>query len=475
MKLSDACLKRKRVVSEPVGFSVKRRQVTGGGSSVVLNGSNTVSSHGEQLFSDLTNGKHHLETSTAVKSIRKIKPSEKTSHENHTQKSDKCPLVSSEVKRCLLTQELSSEASIEPCYLLNQRLWSASDLLTRLEWSWGMEYNSLDPRSESNKTYLRRDWFKSFDSERWLLLPTPEMAEKVSAHQDNFMRNLATQSILPSVDTIYDGAETFEYRMLSLEDVELRSFNRIEWHDSMSGTSSPGKRTAADQRSTRHYPPFYTLPPLISRAKPHFVICDTAAKLRSVWHGHDFFSLSMSMWIESTYKAWSTCEVPSRFASTPRVLVPNPPLYPYLTIAEKQHISRACTGPCINSRSAWIPTRCLRCSGWSKDFVDNPNSARYDRYGNLKIGEQSNPMALYRAYLGRVARYADTWNLCCVQQVKKRGRWTSGVVNMKQLGTYAQEPPGSLEQREGTHCAGCCCYSIRAQPVRCDRGVQTLG
>ena len=54
MKLSDACLKRKRVVSEPVGFSVKRRKVTSGGSSVVLNGSNTVSSHGEQLFSDLT-------------------------------------------------------------------------------------------------------------------------------------------------------------------------------------------------------------------------------------------------------------------------------------------------------------------------------------------------------------------------------------------------------------------------------------
>ena len=271
--------------------------------------------------------------------------------------------------------------------------------------------------------------------------------------------------------------------------MELRSFNRIEWHDSSSGTSLPGKRTAADQRSTRHYPPFYTLPPLISRAKPHFVICDTAAKLyqrwttgpdfaaklRSVWHGHDFDPFSMPMWIESTYKAWSTCEVPSRFASTPRVLVPVPPLYPYLTIAEKQHISRACTGPCINSRSAWKPTRCLRCSGWSRDFVDNPNSAHYDRYGNLKIGEQSNPMALYRAHLGRVARYTDTWNSCCVQQVKKRGRWTSGVVNMKQLGTYAQEPPGSLEQREGTHCAGCCCHSIRAQHVRCDRGVQTLG
>ena len=271
--------------------------------------------------------------------------------------------------------------------------------------------------------------------------------------------------------------------------MELRSFNRIEWHDSSSGTSLPGKRTAADQRSTRHYPPFYTLPPLISRAKPHFVICDTAAKLyqrwttgpdfaaklRSVWHGHDFDPFSMPMWIESTYKAWSTCEVPSRFASTPRVLVPVPPLYPYPTIAEKQHISRACTGPCVHSRSAWKPNRCLRCSGWRRSSVDDPNPAHSDSHGGVEVGEQSGRMTQYRAYLRLVARRVNDWQSCCMQQVNTRGRWTSGVVNTKQLGTYAQEPPGNLQQREGTHCAGCCCHSIRTQPDRYDRGVQTSG
>ena len=332
------------------------------------------------------------------------------------------------------------------------------------------------------------------------------MANKISAHVAKFMRSTTTRSSLPSIETvcrlccsscdlsdliiaqIYDGAETFEYRMLSLEDLELRSFNRIERSDSTSGTSLPEKRTAADQQSTRHYPPFYTLPPLISRAKPHFVICDTAAKLhhwptigpvysaklRSVWHGHEFSPFSMTISMQGTYDTWFACDVPPSFASIPRVLVPIPPLYPYSMVAERT-LSKACMGPCVNNRSAWIPTCCLRCSGWSRDFVDNPNSAHCDRYGNLKIGEQSNPMAQYRAYLGRVARYTDAWNSCCVQQVKKRGRWTSGVVNMKQLGTYTQELPGNLEQREGTHCAGCCCHSIRAQPVRCDREVQTSG
>ena len=402
-------------------------------------------------------------------------PSQATVYSQNFAISNANPLpVFSDGDRCLLTQELSSEASVEPCYLLNQRLWSNKDLvssdcalskiglsdsaqLTRLEWSWGMEYNSLDPRSESNKIYrmcvvwigfglsltscaatVRRDWLKSFDSERWLLLPTPEMANKVNAHQDNLMRNIATQSSLPLIDTvcclccsscdfsdltiaqIYDGAETFEYRMLSLEDVELRSFNRIDRHDSSSGTSSPGKRTAADQRSTRHYPPFYTLPPLISRAKPHFVICDTAAKLhhwptigpvysaklRSVWHGHEFSPFSMTISMQGTYDTWFACDVPPSFASIPRVLVPIPPLYPYSMVAERT-LSKACMGPCVNNRSVWIPTCCLRCSGWSRDFVDNPNSAHCDRYGNLKIGEQSNPMAQYRAHLGRVARYTD--------------------------------------------------------------------
>ncbi|ETW86538.1 hypothetical protein HETIRDRAFT_166047 [Heterobasidion irregulare TC 32-1] len=275
-------------MSEPETFNLKRRKLASGNQPITWNISSTV--RGDN-GGDTMDSKGYVKTSNQAQSIGKIDLPDSASidrPENFDNRNAN-PLSVSDADRCLLTQELSSEASVEPCYLLNQRLWSHGDLLTRLEWAWGMEYNSLDPTSESNKIYLRRDWLKSFDSERWLLLPTPEMAKKVSAHQDSFMRNLATQSSLPSIEMIYDGAETFEYRMLSLEDVELRSFNRIDRHDSTSGRSLPSKRTAADQQSTRHYPPFYTLPPLISRAKPHFVICDAAAKLYQRWTtGPDF-------------------------------------------------------------------------------------------------------------------------------------------------------------------------------------------
>ena len=332
------------------------------------------------------------------------------------------------------------------------------------------------------------------------------MANKISDHQAKFMRSTTTQSSLPSIETvcriccsscdlsdliiaqIYDGAETFEYRMLSLEDLELRSFNRIERSDSTSGTSLPEKRTAADQQSTRHYPPFYTLPPLISRAKPHFVICDTAAKLhhwptigpvysaklRSVWHGHEFSPFSMTISMQGTYDTWFACDVPPSFASIPRVLVPIPPLYPYSTVTERT-LSKACIGPCVNSRTAWMSTPCLPCSGWQRNSVGDPDLAHSDGDGDLDIGEQVDRMAQYRAYLSRVARCVNDWQSCCMQQVKKRERWTSSLVNTKQLRDYAQEPPRNLGQRGGTPCAGCCCHSIRAQPVRCNRGVQTSG
>ena len=159
----------------------------------------------------------------------------------------------------------------------------------------------------------------------------------------------------------------------------------------------------------------------------------------------------------------------------PASLSRSPPLYPYSTVAERQHPSKACTGPCVHSRSAWTPTRCLRCSGWSRTSVDDPNSAHSDSHGGVEIGEQSDRMTQYRVYLRLVARRVNDWQSCCMQQVKKRERWTSSLVNTKQLRDYAQEPPRNLGQRGGTPCAGCCCHSIRAQPVRCNRGVQTSG
>ena len=80
----------------------------------------------------------------------------------------------SNIKHCLVTNELASEARVEPCYLLNQRLWDNKEMvcffpfplpplvnaiadsllqLTRLEWMWGMQYDSLELDTEANRIY----------------------------------------------------------------------------------------------------------------------------------------------------------------------------------------------------------------------------------------------------------------------------------------------------------------------------------
>ena len=70
-----------------------------------------------------------------------------------------------------MTNEVASEAPVEPCYLLNQRLWKNEELvcmflcsrlairvltllqLTRLEWMWGMQYDSLELDIEANRIH----------------------------------------------------------------------------------------------------------------------------------------------------------------------------------------------------------------------------------------------------------------------------------------------------------------------------------
>ncbi|ETW86444.1 hypothetical protein HETIRDRAFT_307631 [Heterobasidion irregulare TC 32-1] len=54
---------------------------------------------------------------------------------DHNRKSKRL-VASTQVKRCLLTQELSSEASVSSCYLLNQRLWN-SELVRSTEHRFG--------------------------------------------------------------------------------------------------------------------------------------------------------------------------------------------------------------------------------------------------------------------------------------------------------------------------------------------------
>ena len=192
-------------------------------------------------------------------------------------------------------------------------------------------------------------------------------------------------------------------------DVDLRSFNRINWPNSPSGSNLPDIRNATGQQTTRHFRPFHMLLTLVSRAKPHFVICDAAAKLskleswldftakvQSLWPGRKFSAFSMLNSIQSAYRTWLASKVPSTFASTRRVLVPIAPLHPYLTATKRLHPSSIpCSGPCVRSRFVWMPNYCARYRGDIIDSTDDLNLVYYDDDENLDTCDLSGRMAQY--------------------------------------------------------------------------------
>ena len=72
---------------------------------------------------------------------------------------------------------------------------------------------------------------------------------------------------------MYDGAETFEYRLVPLcPDIPPVS-RRNKAEDRNDETTDPAVYSY----------PFDALPPIFSRVKPHFVVCDAGGKLDSIF------------------------------------------------------------------------------------------------------------------------------------------------------------------------------------------------
>ena len=68
-------------------------------------------------------------------------PPQAIDHSGNLDNRNANPLSVSDADRCLLTQELSSDASVEPCYLLNQCLWSNGDLV-RSDCTWSEDWSA---------------------------------------------------------------------------------------------------------------------------------------------------------------------------------------------------------------------------------------------------------------------------------------------------------------------------------------------
>ncbi|THH16204.1 hypothetical protein EW146_g4399 [Bondarzewia mesenterica] len=376
------------------------------------------------------------------------------------------------IVRCLLTRKLATEAPVEPYHLLSEYHWRKDILLQRLEWSWGMKYDSLDLGDESNKIYLCKDWLETFESGRWLLLPTFEILEKLWKRCTKHAReklSLKTETLAQSsVDEVYDGAETFEYRLIPL-DTDLPTLLRVAHPDGTAKSTSDNSGSPnISSKPIRHSHPFDTLPVLISHVKPHFVICDGGPKLfnKRSWPlaplvssicGVPFKEAVCTLeFTKYLYGVWANEEPSPEFAAPPRTVRPMPPLPSRSTLSRKRRrSSRECSGPCFYSKFDWAPTGCTHCrppSHHPESSASKSEESGSDRSDEVSISCDSNDSDggfLPKAYRENLCKYVGNWISYCVKQVRSQGGWTSQVGNDDQVGGYSKEPARKVRRISG--------------------------
>ncbi|ETW79500.1 hypothetical protein HETIRDRAFT_103833 [Heterobasidion irregulare TC 32-1] len=143
--------------------------------------------------------------------------------------------------------------------------------LSRLKWAWGMKYDIIQMDQDSNTIPLRHDWRDLFESDRWALMPSTDIIDKL---WDRWVRFDPRDGHVPSIEDIYDGAEIFEYCLVPLfPDVpSISRRNKVE--DALKGDEYSGNSV--------HVNPFDTLPPIFSKIRPHFVVYDAGRKIDSI-------------------------------------------------------------------------------------------------------------------------------------------------------------------------------------------------
>ena len=132
---------------------------------------------------------------------------------------------------------------------------------------------------------------------------------------------------------MYDAQENFEYRLVPLrKDVPDISRRTRPGDNPINGN---GDETV---EATYFQYPFDTFPPVISKAKPHFVVCDTGRKLDLHYNRYDgtasVFARIYGVPLEKAkilidvvrqpYRTWVLRVIPDSFVSSPRKTYSNP-------------------------------------------------------------------------------------------------------------------------------------------------------
>ncbi|THH09812.1 hypothetical protein EW146_g8576 [Bondarzewia mesenterica] len=218
---------------------------------------------------------------------------------------------------CLITGE---KAGIRPYHLLPWRHWTNHPRLSRLEWSWGLKYDTIELDGSQNTVFLRLDLWELFASGKLVLMPSLDIIEKLWTRWEK----LDLQSeFIPPIDEIYDGKDRFEYRLLPL----------VADIPAITCPSDDSGKIAAAVYSY----PFENMPVVISCVKPHFVVQAAGEILdQMAWFGKRAVGLAVSRiygtslmsamdamdTIRQSYVSWGGQSPPNQFACHARITCP---------------------------------------------------------------------------------------------------------------------------------------------------------
>lgn len=341
--------------------------------------------------------------------------------------------------KCQITGDSVLESSIHQYHMLHERQWINHPLLSHLEWSWGMKYDSMEVDTDENTLYLSQDWLKLFESGDCTLMPSMEIMEKLWERWFDVPLDIDSVS---SIEDLYEGEDTFEYRVIPL-------------HKDASYNENPTGIVSSAY-------PFYTLPPIVSKLKPHFVACHAGPlllPLSSIHYNMSAKSISRIYGVSleqgkfaiaaigQCYGAWTESTTPVTFVSSPRTL--------RLTRYPETHTA-ASPRPSGSSRKRLrcpeddplsedsdtsdahlgiLPCPSLTAAGF--DTSSTSDSGQDDRLvGSPRGGADGRSLGDYPVSQDDVNHFIEKWTAQCVREVEVSGGWATCVSNDEQLGKY---------------------------------------
>ncbi|KAG6818390.1 hypothetical protein H0H93_005314 [Arthromyces matolae] len=201
-------------------------------------------------------------------------------------------------KQCVVSL---ASADLEVCHIF--RPWVFDEgTLAKLEYEWGCQYGTFNYDVDTNRVYLTAELRRLFESNFWAFLP-----------MDVTILNVLGRTSFPSknksIETAYNGAETFEYRLVPLPGISRNPIVRAD--------------DSAPSGSQSHHFPYTTMPVLRLPIRPHLAVMDFAHKFLKHEERHIRTSAEFQPYFKEFYlqrahclcnnQMWTTIKVPLEF------------------------------------------------------------------------------------------------------------------------------------------------------------------